>query len=131
MILSVYNPDITEKKWKEVTAFAEKAKEAGFTPMILVAAAPGQFSGIDTTGIPIYFSDYKTLITLNRSNGGATWFSKGFLIKKWSPRLYPNSEQLGEYIKGNPTETILENDSEGNLIFQGILLYVFAVMLLL
>lgn len=131
MIISVYNPDITEKKWKEVTAFAGKAKEAGFTPMILVAAVPGQFSSIDTNGIPVYFSDYKTLITLNRSNGGATWFSKGFLIKKWSPRLYPNSEQLGEYIKGNPTETILENDSEGSLIFQGILLYVFAVMLLL
>ena len=131
MIISVYNPDITEKKWKEVTAFAGKAKEAGFTPMILVAAVPGQFSSIDTNGIPVYFSDYKTLITLNRSNGGATWFSKGFLIKKWSPRLYPDSEQLGEYIKGNPTETILENDSEGSLIFQGILLYVFAVMLLL
>ena len=131
MIISVYNPNITEKKWKETTEFAEHAKEKGFTPLILVAATPEQMSNINTNGIPVYFCDYKTLITLNRSNGGATWFSKGYLIKKWAPRLYPAPEQLKEYIEGNPTETILENDSEGNLIFQGILLYVFAVMLLL
>lgn len=131
IVISVYNPDMTDKKWKEATEFAKQAQEAGFTPMILVAATPDQMSKINTDGIPVYFCDYKTLITLNRSNGGATWFSKGYLIKKWAPRLYPDPEQLKEYIEGNPTETILENDSEGNLIFQGILLYVFAVMLLL
>ena len=131
MVISIYNPDIKEKKWKESVKFAEQAKEAGFTPMILVAATPEQIKGINTNDIPVYFCDYKTLITLNRANGGATWFSQGYLIKKWAPRLYPDIEQLDEYIKGNPTETILENDSEGNLIFQGFLLYVFAVMLLL
>ena len=99
--------------------------------MILVAATPDQINGIATNDIPVYFGDYKTLITLNRSNRGAAWYSQGYLIKKWAPRLYPDEEQLSEYIKSNPTETILENDSEGNLIFQGILLYVFAVMLLL
>ena len=131
MIISIYNPDIKEKKWKEIVGFAEQAKGAGFTPMILVAATPDQINGITTNDIPVYFGDYKTLITLNRSNGGAAWFSQGYLIKKWAPRLYPDEKQLSEYIKSNPTETILENDSEGNLIFQGILLYVFAVMLLL
>lgn len=131
MIISIYDPDVKEKKWQEVVKFAEQAEDAGFTPMILVASTPDQINGINTNGIPVYFCDYKTLITLNRSNGGAAWFSQGYLIKKWAPRLYPDKEQLSEYIKGNPTETILENDSEGSLIFQGILLYVFAVMLLL
>jgi hypothetical protein len=130
IVISIYNPDIKEKKWKETIKFAEQAKEVGFTPLILVAGTPEQIKSINTNGIPTYFCDYKTLITLNRSNGGATWFSQGYLIKKWAPRQYPDIAQLDEYIKGNPTETILENDSEGNLIFQGFLLYIFAVMLL-
>ena len=99
--------------------------------MILVAGTPEQASGIQTGGIPLYYCDYKTLITMNRSNGGATWFSKGYLIKKWSSRTYPDLSALEKYRKGNTTESVLENDAEGSLIFQGFLLYVFAVMLLL
>lgn len=131
MIISVYDADINKDRWDSAIEFAQEAKGAGFSPMILVAASPDRFSGFDSKGIPVYYSDYKTLITMNRANAGATWFSKGYLIKKWSPRSYPDFEKLTEYIKGNPTETIIENDAEGSLIFQGILLYVFAVMLLL
>ena len=131
MIISIYEPDIKEKKWKSAITFAEEAQKAGFTSMILVATTPDQFNGIDSKGIPVYFSDYKTLITMNRSNAGATWFSQGYLIKKWSPRSYPDLQKMTEYKAGNATEAILENDAEGSLIFQGFLLYVFAVMLLL
>lgn len=131
MVISIYNPDIKEKKWNTAIKFAEEAEKAGYTPIFLVASSPEKFKNFDTNGIPVYFCDYKTLITMNRSNGGATWFSQGYLVKKWSPRQYPSFERLHEYINGDPTETILENETEGNLIFQGILLYVFAVMLLL
>ena len=68
---------------------------------------------------------------MNRSNAGATWLCQGYFIKKWSYRAYPNLVDLKEYINGNRTEAVLENDAEGNLIFQGFLLYVFAIMLLL
>lgn len=131
MVISIYDIDINEEKLTSAIQFAEEAQKAGFTPMILVAASPEQFNGVNTKEIPVYFSDYKTLITMNRANAGATWFNKGYLVKKWAPRLYPDSEKLKDYIKSNLTETIIENDAEGNLIFQGILLYVFAVMLLL
>lgn len=131
MLISIYSPDMKEKKWNAAVQFAKESRKAGFTPLILVAGTPEQITGTDTGNIPVYYCDYKTLITLNRSNAGAVWLSQGYLIKKWSARSYPDMDSMKKYIKGNATEYILENDAEGSLIFQGFLLYVFAVMLLL
>ena len=131
IIISVYDTDIREKTWKNATKLAENAKEFGFTPLFLVAASPESIKKIQTGDIPVYTCDYKTLITLNRINGGATWISQGYIIKKWGTMNYPDRQALERYIESNPTESILENDAEGSLIFQGFLLYVFAVMLLL
>lgn len=131
MIISIYKPQMSENRWNKAIEFAQAAREAGFSPLILVAGTPEQISTISTGDIPVYFSDYKTLITMNRSNAGASWLSHGYFIKKWSYRAYPDSSDLNGYYNGNRTEAILENDAEGSLIFQGFLLYVFAIMLLL
>lgn len=131
MVISIYDPQMRQKKWDAAVRMAENARESGFNPMILVAGTPKQIEGKVTGDIPVYFSDYKTLITLNRSNAGATWLSHGYIIKKWGHRAYPDQDNLLTYIKGNSTEAILESNTKGSLLFQGFLLYVFAVMLLL
>ena len=131
MMISFYTGKIKNKRWKNAVTFAQEAKKAGFEPMILVAGSPEQLEGKNTDDIPVYFCDQKTLVTMNRSNAGATWLSQGYIIRKWGFRNYPEFESLTRYRDGNATEAILENDAEGNLIFQGFLLYVFAVMLLL
>ena len=131
MVISIYDPQMRQKKWDAAVRMAENARESGFNPMILVAGIPEQIEGKVTGDIPVYFSDYKTLITLNRSNAGATWLSHGYIIKKWGRRAYPDQDDLLTYIKGNSTEAILESNTKGSLLFQGFLLYVFAVMLLL
>ena len=131
MVISIYDPQMRQKKWDAAVRMAENARESGFNPMILVAGTPKQIEGEVTGDIPVYFSDYKTLITLNRSNAGATWLSHGYIIKKWGHRSYPDQDDLLTYIKGNSTEAILESNTKGSLLFQGFLLYVFAVMLLL
>ena len=131
MIVSIYDPEMNDSKWDEAVAFAQEARNAGFQPMILVAGTPEQVQNISTQDIPVYFCDYKTLITMNRSNAGATWISQGYFIKKWASRSYPDRTQMEQYLKDDTTEAILENDTEGSLIFQGFMLYVFAVMLLL
>ena len=131
MVISIYDPQMRQKKWDAAVRMAENAHESGFNPMILVAGTPEQTEGKVTGDIPVYFSDYKTLITLNRSNAGATWLSHGYIIKKWGHRAYPDQDDLLTYIKGNSTEAILESNTKGSLLFQGFLLYVFAVMLLL
>ena len=130
MVISVYAPKkINEREWKRIGAFIADAQDTGFRPIILVAGTeediPEQYSGMT------YQSDYKTLITLNRSNGGATYFSNGYLIRKWAERALPDKEKLTETADGDDTETLIGEDANRSLTFQGFLLYVFAVMLLL
>lgn len=130
MVVSVYDPEIGNRKWEEISDFMTNAEEAGFKAILLVAGTPEQVAGTIFTG-DIYFSDYKTLIAMNRSNGGATYFSNGYLVRKWAYRSLPDLDKLCEIYQDDETETIIYHDAKGSLGFQGFLLYVFAVMLLL
>ncbi len=125
LVVSVYDPDIKQNRWDEIHAFTKNAEAAGFLPIIL-SADVGQELGENT-----YKSDYKTLITLNRSNGGVTYFSDGYLIKKWSRCSVPDIEELNQLQTEAETETMIGRSTQGSLSFQSFLLYVFAVMLLL
>lgn len=140
MVISIYRPDMKPARWKETAGFIKDASEAGYKVLLLAASTPEKMaeslSAIDdTSGEAIkeclYFSDYKTLITLNRSNGGAVWFSDGYLIRKWAHRALPDADQMKSDINGDVTEVIIGKSTNGSLAFQGFLLYVFAVMLLL
>ncbi len=133
MVISIYDPSNLERKWKKISKFGHNDSEAGFQPLILVAAEPGEIGDKLPPEIAkhVYYSDYKTLITLNRSNGGATYFSDGILICKWAFRALPDSEKLEDMARTKGLEQAIDKDTKGSLGFQGFLLYVFAVMLLL
>ena len=125
MVISVYDNDIRPGNWKEIERFAENAEAAGFRPLIITAD-----TGEDTEA-GRYKSDYKTLITLNRSNGGVTYISDGYLIRKWARRAMPDMDELKALQNEAETETMIGHSSQSSLTFQAFLLYVFAVMLLL
>lgn len=125
MVISVYDPDIRQSRWEDIEAFAAEAEEAGFRTLIL-AADKGEGSHENT-----YKSDYKTLITLNRSNGGVTYISDGYIIRKWARMAAPDKEELLSLQAEPVTETMIGHSSQSSLTFQAFLLYVFAVMLLL
>lgn len=128
MVISVYDPSMKAGKWEKINGFVRNAEEAGFRTLILVSGEiPEQMAGQDN----IYHADYKTLLSLNRSNGGATYFSRGYLVRKWAERALPSPEELEDIYGEDETETIIYHDTKGSLGFQGFLLYVFAVMLLL
>lgn len=125
MLISVYDTDIRPGVWEDISRFAENAASTGFRPLIVVAdtgeeAEEGQ-----------YKSDFKTLITLNRSNGGVTYFSDGYLIRKWARKAMPDMDELKALQNEAETETMIGQSSQSSLSFQAFLLYVFAVMLLL
>ena len=127
MVVSVYDTDISERKWNEISEFIHNTEEAGFKTLLLV-------SDTVETKVEIpdpYITDYKTLLAMNRSNGGVTYFSDGYLIRKWSFRARPDMETLSEVQNEDETETVIYHNTKGSLGFQGFLLYVFAVMLLL
>ena len=140
MILSVYDPEMSRMRWNHAATFLDQAAQAGFTPVLLVASTPQQMTGImyrlqektaETLERYLYYSDYKTLVTMNRSNGGVTYFSEGYLIRKWARAAMPDIDTLKEIYSGDDTEVVTWHDTKGSLGFQGFLLYVSAVMLLL
>ena len=103
MVFSVYDPE--DADWDRIRTQAAEARISGATPLIL--AVPGEYTPQD-----VYLADYKPLITLNRANGGATYFNDGELISKWSPRST-------DFITGRRIKA------------QGFALYLLALLLLL
>lgn len=140
MVISVYDPDWKKSRWEETAQFISRATAAGYTPIVLTASTDEDLDILlgeideesrDIIENCLFYSDYKTLLTMNRSNGGAVWFSDGFLIRKWAQRALPDEAQLKADIDSDVTEALIEKSTTGYIAFQGFLLYVFAVMLLL
>ena len=140
MAVSVYDIERKAGRWAQTARFISNAEKAGFNVLLLASSTPEDFekvaAGLDTQIAQtlrehLYFSDYKTLISMNRSNGGATFFCDGYLIRKWARRALPDMKNLEELVKADETEALIERSTNGDLTFQGFLLYVFAVMLLL
>ena len=124
IIISVYDTDINEKRWKCINTFMNNAEKVGFKTLLLTSTP------VDNQN-KSFTADYKTLITLNRSNGGATYIQNGYLTSKWSMNGYPEIDDLERIYSENLTEGIIGKETQESLTFQAFLLYVFAVMLLL
>lgn len=140
IVISVYDINIKPMKWERLASFIDNAEREGFRVLLLTSSSQEDLrtslQGLDldmTEGLmsKAYTSDYKTLITLNRSNAGATYISEGYIIQKWAYRLIPDQKELSAVKSGDDTEVAIEDSTHKSLSFQAFLLYVFAVMLLM
>ena len=122
MVFSVYDPE--DADWDCIRTQAAEARISGATPLIL--AVPGEYTPED-----VYLADYKPLITLNRANGGATYFNDGELISKWSPRDVPKGEDLKEVLDREPVSLSTDFITGRRIKAQGFALYLLALLLLL
>ena len=128
MLISAYDPDLSARSWRKIEKFMATAEKAGYRTILLTTSADQIPESLaDRT----YISDYKTLISLNRSNGGATFFHDGELIRKWARAGYPDQAEMNDIISSDTTEVSIAHNSKGSLAMQGFLLYIFAVLLLL
>jgi uncharacterized membrane protein YphA (DoxX/SURF4 family) len=121
LVLSVYDelPESAAAKLRDA------AEEAGNVLKVLLVDAGGMLEGAS------FSSDRRTLMSLNRSNGGATLLCDGMVTAKWPLRSLPSSECLSELVGQKPAEAMMQQNTPKRLKFQGFLLYVFAVLLLL
>lgn len=133
--VSVYSPEkMGPHGWKKLSQLADRAEAEGFTPLVLTASTPEMIT--ETVSAPellpyIYFADRKTLLTLNRSNGGASFISDGQIVSKWSVNRLPDEEKLEKLAVTDPIESLVTENHSAKLKFQAFLLYVCAVILLL
>lgn len=140
LVLSVYHPlKLKGDSWTKLADVMDAAAKAGFKPLLLAAATP---EGMDTLSVIVpdvrarlssrlYFADFTTLISLNRSNGGATWFNEGQLITKYPLGKLPAADELLEMSGQDANEVMLDESSRGRISYDALLLYVFAILLLL
>lgn len=122
MVFSVYDPE--DADWDRIRTQAAEARICGATPLIL--SVPGEETPED-----VYLADYKPLITLNRANGGATYFNDGEMISKWSPRDVPEGEELRSLLDREPVVASTDFIVGRRIRAQGFSLYLLALLLLL
>ncbi len=141
MVISAYSPSsVSAGRWKKIAEYAMAAELNGFSVLILVSdshesvisslpseLAPQEKEAIESS---LYFSDYRTVVALNRSNGGATYFSDGHLIQKWSVHNLPSDSRLEKIASSNDTDLMLTASTRGRLQMQASFLLAYALLLL-
>ena len=140
LALSVFDPSgMKGDDWTRVASAINGASKAGFVPLLLVSGTKTRFNNLPAM-VPearesiqphLFFTDRKTLLAMNRSNGGGTWFNDGELIKKFHSGKLPSEERFLEMTGDDPTEVMLHTSTKGRLRFQGFLLYTIAILLLI
>lgn len=142
MVVSAHKPAaVSDKGWQKIAGFLLSARENGFTALLItpvshrdvMAVLPASLTEEERAAIVdnLYFSDFRTVISLNRSNGGVTYFNEGHLIQKWSARNMPSDSKLGKIKSHDETDLMLTASTKGRLSFQASFLYSFIVMFLI
>jgi uncharacterized membrane protein YphA (DoxX/SURF4 family) len=122
VVFSVYDP--AKADWGRIRRQTAEVRACGATPLILTI--PGEDVPED-----VYYADYKPLITLNRANGGASYFNDGELIAKWSPRDVPGGENLRNWLDREPVAASIDFITGRRIRAQGFTVYLLALLLLL
>ena len=126
LLLTAYDPeDLSELSTISRREFGEALRAAGTAELLFVAA--GEFPGAEGA----YTADRRTLMSLNRSNGGATLISNGVVVAKWPARSLPELSKIECLVSLDPASAVAQENTPRRLKLQGFLLYLFAVVLLI
>ena len=137
MLISIYKPQsINKRKWEKIADYTRNLEKLGFNPLILSSSINYNEAilSIENKGLApeslariskhLYTSDYKTLITLNRSNSGLTYISNSYIINKWANIARPNEESLIKLLEKEPTEIYIEKNSRNTIVYNAYLLII-------
>ncbi|MCK9628162.1 MAG: DoxX family protein [Bacteroidales bacterium] len=95
--------DLSAKKTDQIKKRDKYLKSSGVRHIILCGSSFGSIDSVfsNTNGYQTYYTDYKTLITLNRSNGGMIYIFDGQIAAKWSFRD-ADRQNIEEILKEDP-----------------------------
>lgn len=78
--------------------------------------------------VPVLYTDYKSALSLNRSNGGLTYINNGTVIKKWSRYEYPSDIAV---MVDHDSEIIAAQETTKELLFVEITLVAIFMLILI
>lgn len=122
MVVTIYDSG-RFKGTERTRMFIDNAEKAGMDVLVV--------SRDEVPGLESYRSDYKKIITLNRSNGGATLIDDGEIICKWPARSLPDADDLATINEKNSIELMAGRAPRGRIFFEGLMVYSLAVLLIL
>ena len=129
LVISAYDPDLlSDKAVERLYNCAAAAADADVRPIFIAA---GDSDAAEGSGAATFSADRRELMTLNRSNGGATLLQDGMIVAKWPSRALPDTDKIAVLASMDPAEAMVKENTPKRLKLQGFLLYVFAVVLLL
>ena len=132
MIFSAYRPESLGEDWWQATAIQlEVLAHHGIRPLILIAGMPERLPIPETLLPYVYTADFKTVVTLNRSNGGQTYLHDASVIKKWPQRNPPDEMALALLMSEDPLDASVSASTSGRLRIQAFYLYELIWLLLL
>ncbi len=123
VVFSVFNP--SKARWNQLQERCQAVREAGARPLLISTLIP---EGQPLTE-EVYLADYKTLITLNRTNGGASYFDEGELIAKWGRRQFP--ADIRAILQADPVDVSTHQSVKNRIQAQGFCVILGAVLILL
>ena len=131
LMVSAYEPEkLTHEDWVSYFHLMNDAYKYGSNLLIVI-------SDENVSAAPIelkpntFLTDYKTAVSLNRSNGGVTYLEDGAIIAKWPKDKIPRGEALSEVLSQDPAAYLLKTQSRGRITFQAAVVGCLAVLLLL
>ena len=120
LLMTVYDPaELSEKEMDRIYEERSVARTSGIRPVVVYAGEGG-----------IYSSDKKTLMSLNRSNGGASLIVDGQVTRKWTNADLPDAEELAMLSAEDPSQLVAESEIRGRTLL-GALSVVGMVLLLI
>ncbi len=129
-VLSVYkNRNMGEKMLARICRVRDSLLQAGADFYILSGISPEDIDsmlGADTDA-PVLYTDYKSALSLNRSNGGLTYIADGAVVCKWSRHELP--EEFGKLLDEDH-EVITANVVIKEQLFAQMSLFVILVLIL-
>jgi len=123
VVVSCYDPD--DLDIASTATFCQDALNAGYFPYVVSRAM------VDVPGVECLLADYKAVITLNRSNGGATFLSDGLILRKRSAVSPLDYEEMEQMASDDPTEVYVRSATRHSVALQGFILIFFFILLIL
>lgn len=134
LIVSSYNPSkLKNKHFKDIRTAFDNAEASGVHPLLLLATAPSELEKCvpDSTLLHCtYFGDRRELMTLNRSNGGATLVSDGLVLTKTPAKSLAKSAQFPGESASDATMILLAKKSARAIKTEGFLIFLLALVLI-
>lgn len=124
-VISIYNPSkLSQAQRLHLSDLAASCLMYDINPVVVSTAQ------IDIPGVDCYLGDYKSIISLNRVNGGVTFLDNGYIIDKHGIGFRPDDSVLERIATSTPEAAYATSSSHQSYVLLSFIAAALLAMLL-